>query len=156
MQPDGETLWSFAALRDTGLLWLINREVLHPRGFSLAIDQDADGNAMGWRLTGDGSQPFDFGPEVDQADRLTRVKSLFSTTVAAQQMLGVSAVHLTVVQGGKQSGPVAAPLVSGAAAMVPYDERNFASIVSVRPRHGAVWFGQTTATDGSHALEHPQ
>lgn len=52
------------ALRETGVLWLINRVVFHPRGFALALDSDSDGTVRGWALVGDGSEPWAF-PETD-------------------------------------------------------------------------------------------
>ena len=58
-ESDGSSLaaagprpWS--GLRDSGLLWLINRTALHPRGFALGITED------GWTLLGDGSEPWMF------------------------------------------------------------------------------------------------
>ncbi len=57
----------FADMRDTGLLWLINRVVLHPRGFALALHFDDDGaggsfkNCTGWSIAGDGLEPWSMG-----------------------------------------------------------------------------------------------
>lgn len=55
----------FSALRDTGLLWLINRVVFHPRGYALALvytDRAATGGtATGWQLYGDGTEPWSMG-----------------------------------------------------------------------------------------------
>jgi hypothetical protein len=49
----------FAELRESGMLWLINRVVFHPRGFALALDvDDKTGEAVGWSLRGDGSEVF--------------------------------------------------------------------------------------------------
>lgn len=50
----------FTELGASGLLWLINASVFHPRGFALGLELDADGNAIGWRLHGDGSRPWSF------------------------------------------------------------------------------------------------
>lgn len=47
-------------IRTTGLLWLINTTVFHPRGYALGFHRDADGNAVGWSLKGDGTEPFIF------------------------------------------------------------------------------------------------
>lgn len=58
----------FADLRDSGLLWLVNTSVLHPRGYALALHFDAEGNATGWSLQGNGSEPWTFmadDPELD-------------------------------------------------------------------------------------------
>jgi hypothetical protein len=47
-------------LRATGLLWLINRVVFHPRGYALGLVVQGD-RAIGWQLLGDGSEPWTFG-----------------------------------------------------------------------------------------------
>lgn len=53
----------FAELRSTGLLWLINSTVFHPRGFALALHFDDDGNCTGWSMMGDGSEPWRFSAD---------------------------------------------------------------------------------------------
>lgn len=54
-------------LSDTGLLWLINATVFHPRGFALALDMTPDGEVTGWALLGDGSGPWVFdGPKPER------------------------------------------------------------------------------------------
>ena len=58
-------------LRDSGLLWLINRTVFHPRGVALALETDEAGVIVGWQLIGDGSEPMWFAPE-DEADLFAR------------------------------------------------------------------------------------
>jgi hypothetical protein len=57
-------------LRDSGLLWLINRQVFHPRGFALALDVNAAGKVVGWQLLGDGKEPWTF--DCDETERLAR------------------------------------------------------------------------------------
>lgn len=52
-------------LRDSGLLWLINRVVFHPRGVALALELDDRQRVVGWNLIGDGSAPWSFPSEVD-------------------------------------------------------------------------------------------
>lgn len=72
--------WS--ALRDTGLLWLINTAALHPRGFALAISYgdatrdeiEAGAEPVGFYLVGDGSEPWQFA---DPPDRPGYVDGLF-------------------------------------------------------------------------------
>lgn len=64
VDPETELPWS--ALRDTGLLWLVNRVVFHPRGYALAIYYSEGGlahggTATGWGLLGDGSEPWSMG-----------------------------------------------------------------------------------------------
>lgn len=50
-------------LRDSGLLWLINRIVFHPHGLTLAVVTGEGGAIVGWQLIGDGSEPMWFAPE---------------------------------------------------------------------------------------------
>ena len=52
-------------LQTSGLLWLINRVVFHPRGFSLALAvRESDGEVIGWNLLGDGTTArLMYGPE---------------------------------------------------------------------------------------------
>jgi hypothetical protein len=42
--------FDFDELRDSGILWLINTSVFHPRGMALALDYDSDGHCQGWLL----------------------------------------------------------------------------------------------------------
>lgn len=61
---------SFRELRDTGILWAINRHVFHPRGFALALewpagaDPDTD-EPNGWVMLGDGSEVWAFENATD-------------------------------------------------------------------------------------------
>ncbi len=55
----------FSELSDTGLLWLINRTVFHPRGFALALHEQ-DGEITGWSLLGDGTEAWSFPEDRDQ------------------------------------------------------------------------------------------
>lgn len=61
----------FAELRDSGLLWLVNASVFHPRGVGLALVFDDDGKAVGWQLLGGPDEPWHFepGPEIDERFR---------------------------------------------------------------------------------------
>lgn len=56
-------------LRDTGLLWLINRVILHPRGYALAIQMNPDGTSSGWNLVGDGTEPWQYGCDAESQAR---------------------------------------------------------------------------------------
>lgn len=59
----------FADLRDSGLLWLINRVVFHPRGYALALHFEdtpdrnlaEGGEVTGWSILGDGTEPWSMG-----------------------------------------------------------------------------------------------
>lgn len=69
MSTDGPQGRPFHELRSSGLLWLINATVFHPRGFALQLHLDDHGDPTGWSLTGDGREPWGFepGPQVDEA-----------------------------------------------------------------------------------------
>jgi hypothetical protein len=56
----------FEDLRSTGLLWLINRIVFHPRGYALALHRDDDGTITGWSMLGDGSDLWRFDQDADK------------------------------------------------------------------------------------------
>lgn len=60
-------------LSDSGLLWLINRVVFHPRGFRLALSF-TEGQCDGWILQGDGTEPHWFTEESDR-DRFDRAEA---------------------------------------------------------------------------------
>lgn len=52
-------------LSESGLLWLINRTVFHPRGLALALYQEGD-EAHGWKLLAAAEgEPFTFPESVD-------------------------------------------------------------------------------------------
>lgn len=53
-----------ADLRETGMLWLINKVVFHPRGFALAMVYH-EGQFAYWVLQGDGSEPWRFDDDID-------------------------------------------------------------------------------------------
>lgn len=69
-----------ADLSSSGVLWLINRVVFHPRGFALAIDPD---NGT-WGIIGDGSEPWRYDAESVDED------ALFA---AVQQTLAEAAIR---------------------------------------------------------------
>lgn len=54
-------------LRTSGLLWLINRTVFHPRGLGLALHMDGDA-VVGWSLMrANAHEPFGFTEADDNA-----------------------------------------------------------------------------------------
>lgn len=77
----------FEELRSTGLLWLVNRVVFHPRGYALAFHR-VDGQITGWSLQGDGSEPWTFGCG-DEDRHFTAVEALFAQ--ARAEVLGEAA-----------------------------------------------------------------
>lgn len=67
----------FEDLSPTGLLWLINRTVFHPRGLALALHRGDDGKIVGWTVDGHGGEVWSFAPDDDdegfeRADRFLR------------------------------------------------------------------------------------
>jgi hypothetical protein len=63
-------------LSESGLLWLINRAVFHPRGLALALERDSEGAVTGWALHGDGSEEWSFAPEHDRRGFLAAQRTL--------------------------------------------------------------------------------
>jgi hypothetical protein len=70
----------FEELRSTGLLWLINRVVFHPRGYALALHR-VDGQITGWSLLGDGCEVWRFDNNEDK--EFAAVEELFRATTDA-------------------------------------------------------------------------
>lgn len=63
---DGRKILPLADLRSTGMLWLINRTVFHPRGFALALELDeVNDEIVGWSLLGDGTEVWAMTDEQD-------------------------------------------------------------------------------------------
>ena len=54
---------ALARFRDTGLMWLVNTSLLHPRGFALALELTGDGIPLGLSVVGDGSEPWAYDDE---------------------------------------------------------------------------------------------
>lgn len=73
--------YSLDQLRTTGVLWLINAAVFHPRGVALALDYaDEDGpdaDARGWSLVAsDDGGPWTFPDSDEIRDRFVDVETL--------------------------------------------------------------------------------
>jgi hypothetical protein len=51
----------FYDMRETGVLWAINRVLFHPRGYSLVfvVEHDTE-DVVGWTISGDGSEVIEF------------------------------------------------------------------------------------------------
>ena len=68
-----EFLWvrPFSEIQNSGLLWLINTSLLHPRGFALALvfETQEGGEPIGWALYGDGTEPWSFADDAQEEFR---------------------------------------------------------------------------------------
>ncbi len=69
----------FEHLKESGLVWLINRAVFHPRGFSFAVHMDREGKCMGWSVDGDGTEPWSYDRTLAKAEeeRFRAVEAFF-------------------------------------------------------------------------------
>jgi len=61
-------------LVDSGLLWLINRQVFHPRGFALSYDPETGA----FYLNGNGVDVWSYAEDVDENAKLRCSEALFS------------------------------------------------------------------------------
>lgn len=69
----------FESLRELGLLWLINTTVFHPRGYALVLHLDDEtGQATGWSLAGDGSEPWMFADDPETHARFAAAQALLA------------------------------------------------------------------------------
>lgn len=73
----------FKELGDTGLLWLINKVVFHPRGYAFALDYEYKGapEPLGWSLHGDGTEPWVFASGIDD-EKFAAVEQFLAETRA--------------------------------------------------------------------------
>lgn len=46
--------------RDSGMLWLVNTAVMHPRGYAIAVTVAEDGTPLVLSVVGDGTEPWCF------------------------------------------------------------------------------------------------
>lgn len=56
------------ALRDSGILLMINMQVFHPRGAALSVVLDENDSVIGFEILGDGTEPWHYvvDPEIDE------------------------------------------------------------------------------------------
>lgn len=74
-------------LSESGLLWLINATVFHPRGFALALSMDTiSGNVTGWDLIGDGTEPWRYAD--DMAGRFASAEATLASQRARPDTVG--------------------------------------------------------------------
>lgn len=65
MSQEEVTVYSFNELEKSGLLWMINRYIFHPRGFTFGLVPDERGNMTGWALLGTGKECYKFMSDMD-------------------------------------------------------------------------------------------
>lgn len=66
----------FDDLSTTGLLWLINAAVFHPRGYALAFAMNIEtGEVTGWDLLGDGRQPWRYDSDAVNRERFNAAEA---------------------------------------------------------------------------------
>lgn len=73
---------TWAHLSDSGLLWYINRALLHPLGYALSIDggaADTDQDALGWCLHSTDGEVISFAPDTDEDAKLAALEQLLAT-----------------------------------------------------------------------------
>ncbi|MFI2650188.1 hypothetical protein [Micromonospora fulviviridis] len=69
-------------LRASGLLWLINRQVFHPRGYALGVVY-MEGKVAGWQILGDGRKPWRYTDDTDEAALLAAAQATLSDRTEA-------------------------------------------------------------------------
>lgn len=69
-----QALLPFSAIRSSGLLWAINKTLMHPRGYALGLDDDE-----GWTVYGDGTEPWSFGEGVPEDDLFNAFEALLAS-----------------------------------------------------------------------------
>lgn len=83
-RPCGE-LQPIYDLATSGLLWLINRTVFHPRGLALALNFEEDGEATGWLLlAADKGEPFSF-PDRDDKTGYQRAEATLRAALSREE-----------------------------------------------------------------------
>lgn len=81
--PPGD-LRPLQELVDSGLLWLVNRCVFHPRGLALGLFVE-EGEVLGWRLlAADADQPFAFADPQD-TDGYRRAETTLHAALAERE-----------------------------------------------------------------------
>lgn len=60
--------YTFEQFRTVGLLWALNRYLLHPKGYAVSFHYDEpDNEVVGWELLGDGTEVWAFDNETDDS-----------------------------------------------------------------------------------------
>lgn len=87
IDPDCE-LFDWQAFRQNGLVWALNRYVLHPRGLALAVfTADGDEDSRGWQIVraDDGVWSFDVETDLDGRSRFDAFVAYVGERPAASQ-----------------------------------------------------------------------
>lgn len=85
--PASET-FTMEEFRTNGLLWLVNTAVFHPRGLAISFVFDDDEKVIGWRVQGDGTEPWYF----------EKSEAIDASFLAAQEFLE-SCISKVVIDG---------------------------------------------------------
>lgn len=72
-----DEMCSIAEEKDTGVLWAINRYLLHPRGYALTFHFDEEHRLLGWSVQGDGGEVYTFS-ETDDDDGFARFEAFLN------------------------------------------------------------------------------
>lgn len=73
-------------LRHTGMLWAINATLLHPRGFAMGAEVEdspelvdyALSDDLGWKLLGDGSEPWSFADTPETHEQMRKFEAFLA------------------------------------------------------------------------------
>ena len=109
----------FAELSDSGILWAINRALFHPRGFALALCRDGDGHVTGWRILGDGTEPWVYEPSVSEDQHFADFEATLRTL---RTEAGAPVEHVYTVTAHDKDGRQAAVTIGPVEGAVRYNE----------------------------------
>lgn len=94
-------------LREDGLLWLVNKAVLHPRGFALGVAEDG-----GLWLLGDGSEPWRMGDVVPEDDLFAKVEAMFDRARETNGQQATPRARTPQAEEGDEEAPAGGDLAS--------------------------------------------
>lgn len=103
-------------LREDGLLWLINKAVLHPRGFALGVDEHG-----GLWMLGDGTEPWRMGDVVPEDDLFAKTIAMFDRAreTNGQQATARASAPQAEESDHDEEGAAAAGVASGETVPAP-------------------------------------
>lgn len=107
-------------LRDSGVLWMINRVVFHPRGLALALHFDDYGYVRGWSLMGDGAEVWQYSSDIDEDTAFEAFNRTVAAHVAAVADQAVQpSLDLASAGPGAVQTPLPAPAPTATATTFP-------------------------------------